>query len=663
MNIFSIIKKAVGNMMFPSGGSSLLTMPRSGYNYSKEINGYQSAIIMACISWVQRTFPEAPIFLRQRNRDGSWEDNYDHELLKLLETPNPYYDGILLQQAMIADFNIDGNAYWRKIRSGAKRVVELWWIPSTLIEPKWGDTFGASSTFIKHYEYSTGGTPEEIDSEEIVHFRNGIDPDNIRKGLSPLKSLFREVFTDDEAANMTASLLKNMGVPGVVISPKDTNTQGSQKSADSVKEWFKTMFTGDRRGEPLVMSGSTEVGQFGFSPQQLDLKALRRIPEERISGVFGIPAIVAGLGAGLDRSTFANMSEAREMAYESNIIPTQRIIGSVIKRQLLTDFMDDITNWQVAFDLSEVRVLQEDENKKAARIGQMVKDGFVQVVDAQKETGMPIDETQNIYLRPLNLLEVPAGVKKKSLSGSIGLKSEGLTEEVKGKLWLKADRTRIAWWRKYESLILPLYKKEGDAVVEAIGGGKALKSDADSLIAKAKKAINKLKSDWAAILLATNMAIIEEFGSAGDFVFDPATLAVRKWAEAHVAESIKSIAETNLEEVKAIIVEGIKKNQTNAQIAKNLRQFYDDRSAFKAMRVARTETSHAAGFGNHEGALQNEMGKKMWISSRDERVRDEHIEMDTGNWIPINEPYGNGENYPGEMSIMCRCFEAHGMGG
>jgi len=400
------LRKKLSSMIFPTGYLSLLNMPRTGFNYADEVDGYQSAIIMACVNWIQRTFPEAPLYLRKRNPDGSWDNIFDHAMLQLLETPNPYYDGLLLQTATVADFTIDGNAYWRKIRSAANRVVQLWWIPSTLIEPKWG---WSNTEYITHYEYSPGGFPEPVSVEDIVHFRCGLDPLNIRKGLSQLKSLFREVFTDDEAANMTAALLKNFGVPGIIISPKEGGV--SKEAAEDIKETFKEKFTGDRRGESLVMTAPTEVEQFGFSPQEMDLKALRRIPEERISGVLGVPAIVAGLGAGLDRSTFANFAEAREMAYESNIIPSQRIFGSVIKRQLLTEFEQDTATWQVAYDLSEVRVLQEDENKKAERVGKMVSGGYITVADAQRETGMPVDESQNIYLRPMMIVATSAGTK------------------------------------------------------------------------------------------------------------------------------------------------------------------------------------------------------------------------------------------------------------
>src|SRR5581483_6204053 len=127
---------------------------------------------------------------------------------------------------------------------------------------------------------------------------------------------------DDEAANFTAALLRNMGVPGVVVSPEQGATV-SQEDADVTKAYVKSKFTGDNRGEPLVLSGPTKVQQFGFSPEQLLLKELRRIPEERVSAVLGVPAMVAGLGAGLDRSTFTNYAEAREAAYEQAIIPTQ----------------------------------------------------------------------------------------------------------------------------------------------------------------------------------------------------------------------------------------------------------------------------------------------------------------------------------------------------
>lgn len=643
--IFNVARKAVNNMLFPSGGVSLLTMPRSSYRYSKDVNGYQSAIIMACVGWIQRTYPEAPLYLRQRAADGSWEDIYDHELLKLVDTPNPYYDGVLLQQATVADYNIDGNAYWRKIRSGAKRVVELWWIPSTLIEPKWGTSYGSSSVYISHYEYSVGGTPEKVDPADIIHFRNGLDPQNMRKGLAPLKSLFREIFTDDEAANMTAALLKNMGIPGVVFSPKDTTVAFSKEQKEEMTDRLKEKFVGDKRGEPIVMTGPTTIEQFGFSPQQMDMKALRRIPEERISAVLGVPAIVAGLGAGLDRSTYANMAEAREMAYENNIIPTQRIHGSVIRRQLLSDFMDDITNWQVAYDLSEVRVLQEDENKKALRIGTMVKDGFITVADAQKETRMPVDETQHLYLRPMNIMEVPAtSIKSKNFKAS-------LPEENKEAMWrsyIAKTEGQEGAFKKAFKLLLDEQEKE---VIGKLKGAKKPEdamfdtSEANkSFVKKFKPLITDVFEHSAALVMIEDLEPPHK-DMKQELPLDAEAI---EWIETRSLESAKLVNGTTKEMLRKELAEGFKEGESVPKLTKRIKTFYDGTHKGRANMVARTETIAAS----NEGALwrydKEGIETYEWYCALDERSCDDCTALH-GRIYPM----GQGEVPP--LHTNCRC--------
>ena len=218
---------------------------------------------------------------------------------------------------------------------------------------------GDEGMFVDHYAYTPNFEGLRVDKQDIIHFRNGLDTEDPKLGSSPLKSVLREVYTDDEAAAFTASLLHNMGVPGLVISPA-TGVNIPVDAAGEVKREVTEAFTGDRRGEPIVMLGATNIHQFGFSPEQLVLKDLRRIPEERVTAVLGVPAIVAGLGAGLDRSTFTNMGEARAAAYESGLIPMQRIMAEDIRFQLLNEFEEDPFLWRFGFDLTKVRVLQED---------------------------------------------------------------------------------------------------------------------------------------------------------------------------------------------------------------------------------------------------------------------------------------------------------------
>lgn len=383
-------------------------VPGSKLNYVRDVgDGTGSSTVTAPLFWMARTFPEAPPAIWLERDDGQEERVLRHPLLKKLSRPNDFYTGPQLWAATVIDYMVDGNAYWLKLRAGTGAVGELWWVPHWAIEPRGSDS--RSGAFIDHYRYTPGTDVIELDPSDVVHFRFGLDPDDPRFGRSPLKSILREVFTDDEAANFTASLLRNMGVPGVMVSP-DKGVSITVEEAEQTKQNLLAKFTGDKRGEPIVMTGATRIEQFGFSPEQLTLRELRRIPEERVTAVLGVPAIVAGLGAGLDRSTFTNMAEAREAAYESGIIPMQRNLGEDVRFQLLPDFATDPDTHRFGFDLAKVRVLQEDLYRLAQRVDLAWRGGWAMRSEARRALGLEVDpERDDVFYQPLNVAIVQQG--------------------------------------------------------------------------------------------------------------------------------------------------------------------------------------------------------------------------------------------------------------
>lgn len=396
-------------MVFGRGSAlRIFFQPGSSRDYHSAVgDGTGSSTVMAPIQWAARTFPEAPIALARLDDAGQEEQilTRDSGFLKLMRRPNPFYSGPILLQATLIDWLVDGNGYWIKIRDRGGRVVEYWWAPSWTIAPKGDDT-----EFITHYEYSPGGgEPFSLPNNDIIHFRFGLDGNDPRKGRAPLKSVLREIYTDDEAANFTASLLHNMGVPGLLVSP-DSDKPISPEDAKAAKAYIKESFTGDARGNALVMTGKTKLEQFGFSPEQLLLKDLRRIPEERVSAVTGIPAVVAGLGAGLDRSTFNNFAEARVAAYEQALIPTQTLWAEDLWFQSLPDFVgaDELWNYRVYFDLSKVRCLQEDQNKMANRMAIAMRSGIAKRSEGRRALGLKVTPEDEVYLIPMNMAIVPS---------------------------------------------------------------------------------------------------------------------------------------------------------------------------------------------------------------------------------------------------------------
>jgi hypothetical protein len=220
------IRKALQRMVFgPTNNTRWLFLTPGQRKYWRKVgDGSASSAVMAPLLWIGKNFPEAPPALWLKETDSGEEERVigegyfggDHPLIELLERPTPYYSGAILWMATLMDWHLSGNSYWLKIRDTGGRPTELWWTPSGLIRPN-----GDEKTFIKNYLYNppSKGEPIEIDTDDVVHFRYGMDPDDPRKGKSPLSSLLQEIFTDQEASDFTAALLDNMGVPGLIISP------------------------------------------------------------------------------------------------------------------------------------------------------------------------------------------------------------------------------------------------------------------------------------------------------------------------------------------------------------------------------------------------------------------------------------------------------------
>ena len=341
----------------------------------------------------------------------------DHQLVVLLNDPNPDHTGIELMQATIGSLAVHGEAFWRKVRSRAGLVVELYYTPCKLMTTVLSD----DTALISHYEYQSGRglNRTRLEREDVVHFRFSISDDNQAKGLSPLRSIDLELYTDRKAAEYTGDLLRN-GMNTTLLTPEPVEGNPMPEPAlERLRAYFRRLGRGSRRGEVEVIGGPMRSQQLGYSPSEMNLRELRRIPEERLSSHANLPAVVLGLGAGLDRSTFANFAEAKEMAYEGKVVPSLDAIAATIQKYLLPDFESDPRQFVVDFDLSKVRILQEDTTKKATRLKEQLTAGGITVAEYRTGLGYEVNPGDDVYLRPIGVIEVPASGTRFVEPGSV----------------------------------------------------------------------------------------------------------------------------------------------------------------------------------------------------------------------------------------------------
>lgn len=374
--------------------------PGSNFDYRREAGIlWENSIILPCVKWAIKGFLEAPLICERTNAKGEWEKDTDgHPLIDLLDNPNPYYDGDTLWAGSLISDLIDGNDYWFLNPSRAMLPAEIYYLPHFQVSLMWEKP----TDFVTKYRYRPQGlAPKDYDPKLVAHFRNGLDPLNFRKGLSDCGAILREVCSDNEASTAAAATMRNMGLIGLFMSPREPGRSLTDPEREKLQEMGKAKFTGERRGEPYVSTIGMDIEQLGFSPEQMAFDAVRRIPEERITAAFGIPAVVVGMGAGLERATLANVENLERKAYRSMLVPLWKRRGKQLSRRMLPVYGDDPKKCRLVFDTSKVQGLQEDMNAKSKRIEGLYKGEIIMRSEARREIGEEVDEARdNVFYKP-----------------------------------------------------------------------------------------------------------------------------------------------------------------------------------------------------------------------------------------------------------------------
>lgn len=403
MGIIDRFKAASTAFRFPSNlthraGSFLSLAPRT-FPYENTDPLGDSAVVNV-LAWIQRNFTQAELGVYQKNREGERTELVDHPLTRLMYKPNSGYGAAQLWAGTLLSYHLDGNAYWIKARNarGFGVPTEVWYEPHWGIKPHWPED---GSAFIDYYERRINGTIERIPVENVIHFRNGLNPANPRYGLAPLKAALLQVFTDTEVSLWVAALCRNMAIPGVIVSPEESFGMSAEK-AEQIKQTWKRKFGGDSRGEPLILDFQASVTTLGYDPKNMEFSAITNLAESRISGAMGVPAIVAGLSAGLDSSTYNNLANLKKSAFEECLMPTWEQFQTTLTAQLLPDYERDIEakRIKVYFDTSEIRALQENQGEKEQRAIAAWQAGITTLNEARAQFNYDPDPAGDYYLQP-----------------------------------------------------------------------------------------------------------------------------------------------------------------------------------------------------------------------------------------------------------------------
>lgn len=340
----------------------------------------QSSLLCSAIRWLGNTWPKAPLYVKESTgKKGESVQVPDHPLVKLWNRPNKYYSGSTLRKGIAFSWILRSEGFIIINYNNAEtEPIELWYEPHWTIRPAWPVD---GSEFISKYQVQRNGQWLDIPVENVIHLRDGINPYNQRSGFSGVPSILRELYGDSQAADYYATLMGGSAVPPFMVA-LDANMKMNQKEIDLFTADLISKTSGKRKGRPIVAKGA-KAYKLGFNPRELNLQETRYMAEDRFCAVMGIPAVVLELGSGQAHSIYNNVQQAEKRAWESYILPMLSHIEEELNVQLLTAWEGDDTNRYCQHDLSKIPALQEDEDKKAARLGKLYDAGVIMRSEAR----------------------------------------------------------------------------------------------------------------------------------------------------------------------------------------------------------------------------------------------------------------------------------------
>lgn len=194
--------------------------------------------------------------------------------------------------------------------------------------------------------------------EEVAHWTPMPDPLRRFTGMSWLTPVLREINADTSMVQHRQMFFDAAATPNLVLKYQQTlNPQTFQ----SIKERWQARFAGPiGAGSTVVLDQGADLTVVGSTFESMRFTDVQAAGEARIAGAAGVPAIVAGLQAGLDAATYSNYGMAmRAFAAGQMAMLWQSTCAALAK---LVNVPAGARLW---YDTTSIPALREDEQARA----------------------------------------------------------------------------------------------------------------------------------------------------------------------------------------------------------------------------------------------------------------------------------------------------------
>jgi HK97 family phage portal protein len=353
---------------FISLGQSKAGLTGAGYD-KIAVEGYAECLVaFACINKIASAVASVDPVLFQKTK-GKLKKVDDHELLKLIENPNPAQSGREFLRHLVSYHQLAGNAYvfGNGMETSARPPGEL-----QILNPGKMKIEPGPSLFPLAYEYKPDANKtykypvDQISGRSAVMHLKTFHPLNSWYGLSALSPAARSVDIHSSGQQWNKSLIENGARPSgalVVTAENGNPTTLTDEQYQRLKEMIDLQFSGSgNAGRPMLLEGGLDWKEMSLNPKDMEFLEGKNSAARDIALAFGVPPMLLGIPGD---NTYANYSEAKLAFWTETIIPLLGFVNDGFNRWLTPLYGKDLYLW---FDEEMIPALEPLRKEKSARI-------------------------------------------------------------------------------------------------------------------------------------------------------------------------------------------------------------------------------------------------------------------------------------------------------
>jgi HK97 family phage portal protein len=647
--------------------------------------GYRkNVIVSACISMIATSAPEAPLRIYKETTEGLILDE-NHWFNKLIKKPNDAHSSFELWEYVHTYLQSGGASYFELVRAGnnpSGEVLEMYPLRPDRIRVVPG-----VEDYIERYEYWVDGQVITYEPWEIMPVKLP-DPLDEFNGLAPLKRVMRELGIDNEATDFTKTFFDNAAVPYGLLT---TDQKISEPEADRVRYRWQKWFMGAKRFMVAVLGQNMKYEQMGLSFKDMEFESLRSMTETRLCAAFGVDPVLLPSWVGIKHGgKYSNYAEARLHLWQETIIPILKRIESKITAELLEEGV------VAKFDLSEVKALQENENKKAERVGALYDKGIIKRNEAREDMGYDPDPDGDVYKTDnANILANNNANNPTNSNNNKNEPDDDQDDENKIMNVKKKNLNLVIKGKKNQgAAMMALYDKmEGPLKKDLIKFFKKSKKDLVQILDKKQvnpeqmqefqNRINELAAAWHDNLIELSTVHIRAILQAGGSLaagmmglqFNGTSPEVVKYLENYVPTFVQRFNERTKNDLQAVLIKAQVEGWALPRLKDEMKRVFNQYEYNRTDMVARSEVVRSSNAGAQMAYRQAEIQELEWLDTDDKhtcilcksldgkRIGIEGTFLKVGETLEATDADGNKQKYKNKYEPVsypplhpnCRC--------